>query len=71
MSNKTKMQRESLILSTDEWAALHILSVQFNTIPRSGPNTTTPTWRTLIKQIAQGNLVVSRPHSAEPANGQE
>ena len=53
----THVQR-SLHLSPAEWAALDALAVTLNAVPSQGSQTTTPTWRTLVKWVAQGKLTV-------------
>jgi len=52
----TTHQQRSLYLSPDEWAALEALAEQVGAVPSQGSQTETPTWRTLIKWIAQGKL---------------
>lgn len=65
---KTSLIRESLILTPSEWQALSALAARFWTVPPAGPNTTEPSWRTLIKAIANGEIVLKRaiPEHTEP-----
>jgi hypothetical protein len=60
---KTSLIRESLILTPSEWQALSALAARFWTVPPTGPNTTEPSWRTLIKAIANGEITLKRAPS--------
>ena len=51
----------SLWLSTDELAVLQAIAVKVNAVPSQGPQTTQPTWRTVVKWIASGKLLVVTP----------
>jgi hypothetical protein len=53
-----KFKRKSLELPADEWAALEALAEQHNTCPPSGPTAGLPSWRSLLKAIARGELAV-------------
>ena len=55
----TTHQQRSLMLSPDEWATWEALAITLNAIPSQGPQTTTPTWRTVAKWIGQGRLTVA------------
>jgi hypothetical protein len=55
----TKHPQRSLMLSPDEWARWEALAEQLQAIPSQGPQTTTPTWRTVAKWIGQGKLTVA------------
>lgn len=60
------MNRRSLELTTEQWNSLESLAVDFNTVP---PTRRTPSWRTLIKLIANGDLIVTRKeHEHENSN---
>ena len=50
----TAHERRSLTLTATEWAALEALAAEANAVPSQGRQTETPSWRTLIKWIAQG-----------------
>lgn len=65
---KTTLVRESLQLTPSEWQALSALAARFWTVPPTGPNVTDPSWRTLIKAIANGDIVLRRaiPERTEP-----
>jgi hypothetical protein len=53
-----KFIRKSLELPADEWAVLEALAERFNTCPPSGPTAGRPSWRSLLKAIARGELAV-------------
>jgi len=55
----TKHPQRSLMLSPDEWARWEALAITLNAIPSQGPQTQTPTWRTVAKWIGQGKLTVA------------
>lgn len=57
----TTHERRSLTLSLDEWATLEALAAEANAIPSQGRQTETPSWRTLIKRIAQRALAIEQP----------
>jgi hypothetical protein len=50
--------RKSLELPADEWAVLEALAEQHKTCPPSGPTAGQPSWRSLFKAIARGELAV-------------
>ena len=49
-------ERRSLTLSPEEWAQLETLAVKYNAIATRGPNIGQPSWRALVRLIAQGQL---------------
>jgi hypothetical protein len=55
----------SLYLSPGELSNLEALADRFQCVPSQGPQTTKPSWRTLVKWIASGKLEVT------PAQGKE
>jgi hypothetical protein len=55
----TKHPQRSLMLSPDEWARWEALAIALNAVPSQGPQTQTPTWRTVAKWIGQGKLEVT------------
>lgn len=58
---RTKFERRSLLLTAEEWQALEDLAATHRTHPPTGVNAGRPSWRTLIKRIADGEIVLSRP----------
>lgn len=58
---RTKFERRSLLLTAEEWQTLEDLATHFNAHPPTGVNAGRPSWRTLIKRIADGELTVSKP----------
>jgi hypothetical protein len=63
--------RRSLLLWPDEWEALAQLAQQFKTLAPTGPNAGQASWRSLVKEIARGNLVVAPRETLEkPQLGQ-
>jgi hypothetical protein len=59
-------ERRSLELAPDEWQALEGMAEIFGTCPPSGPTAGQPSWRSLIKEIARGAVVIVRPQPAGP-----
>jgi hypothetical protein len=56
-----KFERRSLLLTPQEWQALETLAAKHDACPPSGVTAGQPSWRTLIKRIADGELMLSRP----------
>ena len=52
--------RRSLKLTPEEWEHLESLAAQLHTVALRGPTTGQPSWRTLIKEIAQGRIELTR-----------
>jgi len=52
--------RRSIKLSPDEWAHLHRLAAQLNATAPTGTTAGQPSWRSLIKEIAQGKIELTR-----------
>jgi len=55
-----KQQARGLPLWPEEWANLEQLAAEFDTCPPSGPNAGHPSWRSLVKEIARGNISLVR-----------
>lgn len=51
-------EQRSLPLTKQEWQTLDYLAAATGSVPKSGRNTKTPTWRNLIKRIAQGEFLL-------------
>jgi len=56
MVARGKQKARGLPLWDEEWANLERLAAEFDTVPPSGPNAGHPSWRSLIKLIARGNI---------------
>jgi hypothetical protein len=54
-------ERRSLELTPDEWGALDRLAAATSSQAPTGPNAGRPSWRTLIKRIADHELTISPP----------
>jgi hypothetical protein len=50
--------RRSLTLSPDEWATLERLAAETGSEAQRGPTPGEPSWRTLVKRIAKGELKI-------------
>ena len=60
MSARGKQERRTLVLWPEEWSALEAMAVEFNTCPPSGPTAGQPVWRSLIKELSRGHLILTR-----------
>ena len=60
MVARGKQQARGLPLWPEEWANLERLAAEFGTVPPSGPNAGHPSWRSLVKEIARGNISLVR-----------
>lgn len=58
--SEVTLVRKSLELTPEQWAALDRLAAEFNAVPNSGPTPARPSWRTLVKEIAQGRLTITK-----------
>lgn len=58
-----QFDQRSLKLTAQQWAVLESLAAQTNSAPPTGTNAGQPSWRTLIKRIADGEIVVTLPPS--------
>ena len=65
MTTQDPQRPRCLYLSNAELSVLQDIAVHYNAIPSQGSQTATPTWRTLVKWVAQGKLEVT------PAQGKE
>lgn len=54
------MQRKSLELTIEQWAALDVIAAELSLTPGIGPTPKRPSWRILIREIANHNLVVTK-----------
>ena len=51
-------QRRSLELTAAEWEVIESLAAETESIAPSGPNVGKPSWRTLIKRIADKEITL-------------
>jgi len=54
----TSMVRKSLPLTQEEWENLEELAQKLQVLSPTGPSFGKPSWRSLIKAIANGDLLV-------------
>lgn len=52
--------RKSIKLSADLWHKMEFIAAEVQALAPPGQTTGQPSWRTLITEIAKGNLIVSR-----------
>lgn len=52
--------RRSLPLTADNWQAIDEIAQAYGEamVPARGPNSDTPSWRTMIRKIAEGEYVI-------------
>jgi len=58
-------ERRSLPMKKSEWKNLEDLSDHFQTNAPRGISTGSPSWRSLIKAIAKGDLIVCQKYEME------
>jgi hypothetical protein len=63
MTYKDSTVRNSLLLTPEGWTRLEAIAADLGSIAPSGSNAGQPSWRTLIKAIADGSLTVTRKES--------
>ena len=52
------MERKSLQLTAEQWEHLQDLAGTHEALSRGGPTTGQPTWRVLVRMIADGELLL-------------
>ena len=57
MSTRT-FERRSLELTAEQWAVIEQLAAQTDSLAPGGPKAFSPSWRTLIKRIANGDFLL-------------
>ncbi len=57
MSEK-KMERRSLQLTGEEWQKLEEMAEKLNILAPTSANVGNPSWRSMIKAVAKGDLVI-------------
>ncbi len=55
-----KFIRRSLELTAEQWQAIETLASELATNAPSGPSAGRPSWRSLIKLLADGRLTISK-----------
>lgn len=60
MTYKDIAIRESLLLTPEEWARLQAIAAELGSTAPTGSSAGKPSWRTLIKDIADDTLTVTR-----------
>lgn len=53
-------QRRTLDLTSEEWMALEKLAEKMKSLSLTGINAKQPSWRTLIKEIANGTITLTK-----------
>ena len=53
----------SLKLTPDQWRRLDEIAAELQTMAPTGQNAKRPSWRTLIKEIANGAVICARKES--------
>lgn len=59
--DRQHFERRSLILTPEEWATLERLAETTDSRAPTGPNAGEPSWRTLIKRIADQEITITKP----------
>lgn len=60
MTYKESTIRKSLLLTPKEWASLEKVAAELGSTAPTGGSAGKPSWRTLIKNIADDALIVTR-----------
>lgn len=55
-----QFNQRSLKLTAEEWATLERLAAETNSTPPTGTTAGRPSWRTLIKRIANQKLTIAK-----------
>lgn len=59
MTDAENTKRESIPLTPEQWAALERIAAETNSTADRGPTTGQPSWRALLRRIADGELTVT------------
>jgi hypothetical protein len=59
MADSRKVKRLSIPLMPEQWASLARVAEETNSTAGRGPTTGKPNWRTLLRRIADGELIVT------------
>lgn len=68
-----EFDRRSIPLTVEQWQNLERLAAEFKTTPPSGPTFGKPSWRSLMKAIANNEILLYRKpvDPQDPALGQD
>ena len=53
-------KRESIVLTLNQWISLHSIAIEQGALAAPGKRTGLPSWRTLIRMIAEGEVILSK-----------
>ena len=65
MTDAENTKRESIPLTPEQWAALERIAAETNSTADRGPTTGRPSWRSLLRRIADGELIVTEVQNNE------
>lgn len=65
---KQTFVRKSLELTPEQWRELERLAAAFEAKAPTGSTAGRPSWRTLIKMLADGQLIITERHDDEPTD---
>jgi len=68
--SRGEQKRRSLVLWPEEWEKLERLADELGTCPPTGPRAGRPSWRSLVKEIARGDIELVRAREPEPVERQ-
>ena len=57
--------RRSLELTAEEWQRIDALAEEWHTLAARGPKVRSPSWRILVREIALGNLTITKEPTRE------
>lgn len=60
-----QFERRSLELTAEEWSALERIAAALDATAPTGSNAGKPSWRTLVKEIANGSLEITRKDNSQ------
>jgi hypothetical protein len=63
MTDPDNVERKSIPLTPAQWASLARVAAETNSYAERGPSTGEPNWRTLLRRIADGELIVTEVKS--------
>ena len=58
-------KRESVVLTLKQWISLHSIAIEQGAFAAPGKRTGLPSWRTLLRMIAEGEIILSRKETNE------
>ena len=63
-----ELTRKSFTLTDSDWQSLDNIAADLKAFPPSGTTAGQPSWRSLIKEISRGDLIVIRAPQPEPTD---